>query len=225
VLTFAFVLLFIFVGDTFWDWIAATLRPAHIVNASHTRLESENAFQIGTAIVRNFQSPYASLEAFLSEYNYHEHGLRWGIDYIWALLAMLPEKILGISTPPTIANMNTYFVQGQVRSIVPPGLVVFAMYSLALPGLVLFCTGFGVGGGVLNGLARRRWGVWWVKVFYALISIRLVRFVQYGEPKVFFTVNLDMFLILFLLIYWNYVIIFFRWRGRRPAKFETPWWR
>jgi hypothetical protein len=177
-----------------------------------------------TALLRNFQSPYASLEAYFSDFGSSHHGMRYGVDFLLAVASLLPERILGLSLPPTVATVNTLLVQGDLKSIVPPGFLTFSLYTLSLPGLIFLTLAFGFVMGGIHSALRSVWTVWWVKALYAVVALRWARFFFSGEPKVTLFVNIDVILALALLIYFNYLVLHRRPPGERERP-RSPWWR
>jgi len=84
---------------------------------------------------REFMHPYISLEAAFATTG--GFTPRVFSDWIYALLYLIPERLIPLQYPETIAYLNTELVISVRESIVLPGLLAFLWCSAFLPGIIL----------------------------------------------------------------------------------------
>ncbi|MCB2191224.1 MAG: oligosaccharide repeat unit polymerase [Deltaproteobacteria bacterium] len=87
--------------------------------------------------VRAFGHSYISLKAVTHLYLEDVINYRYFIDYILAILYLIPDKIFSFSVPSTVSYINTYHLLGVYSSTVPPGLIASGIYFGGLPGLTI----------------------------------------------------------------------------------------
>jgi hypothetical protein len=202
--------LFIIVGNPFWIYLRDVVSGAGATVSIWGEIRGVGS--IAEGLVRNFQAPYVSIQAWLENYSLCRDGLRWGSDYILAIASLVPQKITGIEIPQTISAYNTLMVQGEFKSIVPPGLPAFSLYTLNIPGLIAIPFIYGVVGAWVTRFALEWWSVWWVKAGYAVVAFHMARIQGSGEPRVVLTGSLDILFMLTILLLFGHLRIIHRKR-------------
>jgi hypothetical protein len=66
---------------------------------------------------------------------------RWLYDFPLAIQYLIPQRLLGVTHPPTVSMLNSalFYAQGTI----PVDLVSLGFYTASVPGVVLVLTGFG----------------------------------------------------------------------------------
>ena len=147
---------------------------------------------------REFVHPYISLEAALATTG--RVTPRLFLDWIYALFRLIPERLIPIRAPETIAYLNTEMVIGIRESVVPPGLLGFFWYSALLPGIILGGIVFGAVGRWLDTvLGKNRQNPLGLGL-YVLAAFIYGNFTMYGEPRVFLFANLSWLVLFFCVL-------------------------
>jgi len=127
----AFAFIFILVGKPFFHSLpyGEPLRP---IISLFRNFNFATAYQ---RLWREFMHPYISLEAAFATTG--GFTPRVFSDWIYALLYLIPERLIPLQYPETIAYLNTELVISVRESIVLPGLLAFLWCSAFLPGIIL----------------------------------------------------------------------------------------
>lgn len=152
-------------------------------------------------LMHNFQHRIDSLKAAIINTGYYDYRLF--SDWIYGFLSYLPERLINISVPETIAYLNTYYLIGQFKSTIPPGIIALNYYSLGWIGIVVGSFLTGILGRFIqsllqNGL-RNNQDTWFI-FFYILVGYAWGSGIQSGEPRVFFQQFFLLFVIFIYLI-------------------------
>ncbi|PMH33112.1 hypothetical protein BCU72_15025 [Vibrio cyclitrophicus] len=89
-------------------------------------------------VLSNFSHPVMSIGVAHESIYSGEMTLRLFSDYLWGALSIIPNFILTLDIPDTIAFYNTYNHLGEFESVIPPGMIAFGIYSLGLPGVFIY---------------------------------------------------------------------------------------
>jgi hypothetical protein len=132
----------------------------------------------------NMQHPYTSLEMALRVHLTNDYCLRWFVDIPLGIVSLLPEQLLGIRVPGSISYVNTEFITGYYRSMVPPGYLGFAIYSMGWPGLILATFAFGwilrfMQTALINNMDKLHWGPF----IFVLLGIEMANILKSGDPR------------------------------------------
>jgi len=135
-------------------------------------------------ILFEFQHPYSSINAVIE--NYHDIHLRYGIDFIYAILNIVPEKIFFLGRFETVAYPNTQLLTGIYTSTIPPGILAFSIYSFGILGVVIMPFFFGK---IISMIERlflsKETNNFLLVSLYYITGFKLSGFILGGEPRVF----------------------------------------
>jgi len=136
------------------------------------------------SILFEFQHPYSSTNAVIE--NYHDINLRYGIDFIYAVLNIVPEKIFFLGRFETVAYPNTQLLTGVYTSTIPPGILAFSIYSFGILGVIIMPFFFGKILSIIerNFLSKKSNNFLLVSLYY-ITGFKLSGFILGGEPRVF----------------------------------------
>lgn len=150
---------------------------------------SESGFSI-YKVMANFAFPIESLDTAFNEY----YDYRFFVDWIYGFISFIPERIVNISKPDSISNLNTKYIlgiRGNLNYEIPTGFLAFGVYSLSWPGLIIVAYTYGwIGRYVQTVLSRHMMeDNSWMIYLYALTSQVWVDYQQSGDPRVFLVAN------------------------------------
>ena len=151
-------------------------------------------------IVREFQYPFVSLQHTAAVEFSTGLEYRWFLDWIYGFFSLIPEKLIPVSVPDTVAYVNTEGLTGIYDSEIPPGLIALGMYSMGIVGVIATCAVFGALGGAADAilLPRKKQKHYVALMLYSLGGVLWgFRTIQ-GEPRVFFQAN---FVFLTVVVY------------------------
>lgn len=115
------------------------------------RLQRENLSH-GT-VVSNFLHPIISLTTALSLVG-DRVDYRYFTDFYGAVIAIMPNSLIGIEEPYMVQSLITKLLFGVDRPIVLPGILATFTFSLGTYGLFIWMFLYGVYGGILSELFR-----------------------------------------------------------------------
>jgi oligosaccharide repeat unit polymerase len=179
-LSLVFIMLSIFwfvVGDMIFSLISygVSIQP----------LEHKDISFYFYSFLSEFTHPYESLIIALSKVPI-EMSMRFFGDFLYGLISLIPERLLGISVPDTIASYNTYFLEGKFESTVPPGLLALLFYSFMIPGIMIGSLLFGIFAGKTEKFLAK---LEYIHPFFGFIKtavgITFAFFIMSGEPRVY----------------------------------------
>ena len=161
---------------------------------------SESIKQINTftpQFISNFSHPIVSLEVSISK-TFFEVDPRFFKDFIIAIFSLIPDKLLGIETPNSIAFLNTYLNYHKYQSIVPPGILGLFWYSLGPAGMFLGMFLFGLIGRSIHNVFTNSFKENKIfSIIYFFPALHFGLFVMSGEPRS----TLKGIIIIYLFIY------------------------
>lgn len=136
------------------------------------------------SLLFEFQHPYSSINAVIE--NYDDIHVRYGADFIYAILNIVPEKIFFLGRFETVAYPNTQLLTGIYDSTIPPGILAFSVYSFGIPGVVLMSFFSGKMLSIIERLflSRKTKNFLLVSLYY-ITGFKLSGFILGGEPRVF----------------------------------------
>jgi hypothetical protein len=154
----------------------------------------------------NFTYPIHSLDAAFE----HHYDMRLFVDFYYAIIALLPDRLLGTDEIQTIVNINSYYVAETNEYAIPPGFLAFSIYSMSWPGLIIFCLIYGWIGRYLHTILKRHLqAACWMPLFYVLTAKTWGIFVTSGDPQFyinsFFWYFSSSFLLIFIVNKINFV--------------------
>lgn len=162
---------------------------------------SDRVNQISAAkgsIVSNFVHPLLSLEVSLQLAG-GEVSFRYFVDFLHALIAILPNAIMGIEDPQFVMVLNTELLYGEKVSIVLPGILALFAYSLNVIGVFIGLFLYGVYGGILSEFFRSVYTRYQGSlVFIYLFSMTYGYFVFRGSPR---NALMNIFVLLVVVIF------------------------
>ncbi len=138
----AFAFIFILVGKPFFHSLYSG-EPLGPIISLFRNLDFTAAYH---RLWREFMHPYISLEAAIA--TTREFTPRLFLDWLYALLCLIPERLIPFQPLEMIAYLNTGLVIGVRESVVSPSFLAFLWYRALLPGAIF--------GGVVFG-AIGRW--------------------------------------------------------------------
>lgn len=142
------------------------------------------------ALVSNFIFPLYSLHAAFNEVFKPDYTPRLLIDWLYAILTFLPERLLNITDlPETIGVFNTKYILGSLYDGsygIPPGILAYGIYVYYWPGLMLVCFIYGWIGRYLetffyNNISNTPW----LTFFYVISAQVWIDYFAAGDPRVF----------------------------------------
>lgn len=147
----------------------------------------------------NFIYPFHSLNAALTK----EYQWRLFVDFIYGIIAFLPEKLLNITNlPQSISHDNTEYIVGTVDYGIPPGLLALGIYSMSWFGLVILCFVYGwIARYLQTILTNHLQKISWMGFIYAITIQVWVDFTFAGDFEVLLIGNLWFFLAIIPLIF------------------------
>ena len=192
---FSMLAIFWFVnGDKIFSWISYDI---HIQILDH-----KNISFYFYSFLSEFTHPYDSLLIALDKVP-SEMDFRFFKDFFYGLMSLVPEKLLGVSIPDTIASYNTYFLLGKFESTVPPGFLALLFYSFSIPGVLFGSIFFGT---IIGKTEKFLLKLEFIHPFFGFaktaVGITFAFFIMSGEPRVYFQTWFWLFSGLFV-IYWN----------------------
>lgn len=159
--------------------------------------KSDSDFDFYT-LVANFVYPVHSLDAAFN----NQYEMRLFVDFIFAFVDLLPDRLLGTEPPKALGEYNTFFIAKTNEYAIPPGFLAFGIYSMSWPGLIIFCLIFGWLGRYLQTIFNRHLhNISWMPFFYALTAKTWTDFCGSGEPQVFLISNFWYFISSILLVF------------------------
>jgi hypothetical protein len=159
--------------------------------------KSDSDFDFYT-LIANFVYPIHSLDAAFN----NKYEMRLFVDFIYAFLDLLPDRLLGTEPPKSLGEYNTFFIAKTNEYAIPPGFLAFGIYSMSWSGLIIFCFIFGWLGRYLQTIFNRHLhSVYWMPFFYALTAKTWTDFCGSGEPQVFLISNFWYFISSVLLVF------------------------
>ena len=188
----AFAFIFILVGEPFFHSLYRGELLEPIISLFHN-FDFAAAYQ---RLWQEFMHPYISLEAAIATAG--EFTPRFFLDWIYALLCLVPERLIPFQPPETIAYLNTELVIGVRESVVPPGLLAFLWYSALLPGVIFGGVVFGAIGRWLDTvLGKNRRDPLGIGLYILAAFMWGSFMVMYSEPRVFFLAKLTWLVLFF----------------------------
>ncbi len=138
-----------------------------------------NAGEALRLIAIEFSFPYVTLANTVAVVP-DQMGYRWFVDVPLSILYLVPQRLLGISHPPTLSMLNTRLFEAQ--GTVPVDLLSFGYMSAGLVGFVIVCLAFGL---LLRWFDRcfPATGSSFVVVFRSVGILFLALRVMYGDPQ------------------------------------------
>ncbi|MEC4817422.1 MAG: hypothetical protein SAK29_29740, partial [Scytonema sp. PMC 1069.18] len=195
-----FAVLFILYGKAFFFSLTALPDGLSAVVESFIASlndKSEESFDF-YALVANFVYPVHSLDAAFN----NQYEIRLFVDFFYAFLDLLPDRLLGTEPPKSIGEYNTYFIVHTNEYAIPPGFLAFGIYSMSWTGLIIFCLAFGWLGRYLQTICNRHLhNICWMPYFYALTAKIWTDFCGSGEPQVFLISNFWYFISSIILVF------------------------
>ena len=129
----------------------------------------------------------SSLDAAI-HHSGREVGLTYFSDFIWALLRVVPQRIIALltDTPRTISRVNTELLSGVDIASMPPGIIGHCYYALGPLGVIIgmFCYG-AIGRVTQNTLQGLYMRTEVYVVFYVMIAVLFGGFISNGDPNVY----------------------------------------
>lgn len=161
-----------------------------------------------SAVISEFVHPVISLGAALERGNlWLPENPRFAKDIVSGLLALLPERLLGISAPDDISYLNTYILKGMWKSTVPPGFVAYWWWALGLTGVVVGSFLYGAIGSFVESLLGRNISDNIVLFLYLVLGSIWGYWVWNGVPALFLLSNFAKLIAALLLLASAYRII------------------
>ncbi|RUM63937.1 MAG: hypothetical protein DSZ05_08105 [Sulfurospirillum sp.] len=147
----------------------------------NTRIENRNLEDHN--IFANFAHPIISLETSLALVG-EQLGFRYFVDFLQAIVALLPNKMFGIEDPQFVMVLNTEMNYGEKISIVLPGILALFAYSLHAVGVFIGMFFYGLLGRILLELFKTLYRQYNASiVFIYMISFTYGYFVFRGSPR------------------------------------------
>lgn len=136
----------------------------------------------------NFIYPFHSLNVALTK----EYQWRLFSDFLYGIIAFLPEKLLNLTNlPKSISYDNTEYIVGTVDYGIPPGLLAFGIYSMSWFGLIILCLIYGwIARYVQTILINHLQKISWMGFIYAITIQVWVDFTFAGDFEVLLIGNL-----------------------------------
>jgi hypothetical protein len=138
----------------------------------------------------NFAFGFHSLDTALEA----EYELRYGTDWIYAFLQLLPERLLGITVPNTVSALNSKLVlgigAGDADYTIPPALLAYGFYFFSWPGLIFLCYTYGwVGQFIETVTSNHLRTVFWMPMVYFILLKIWVEYGFTGDPRIAIMAN------------------------------------
>ncbi len=157
-------------------------------------------------IIANFAHPIVSLHVSLNVAGISEE-FRYFVDYLYALMGLVPNSIAPFEDPKSVSALNTQLVFGEEISQTLPGILALFAYSFSFVGILLGMFLYGVFGGVLSEFFKNIYEKYpgYIAFIY-IISFSYGYFVFRGYPTValnsqFMIILANLFLLMFSRIY------------------------
>lgn len=133
-------------------------------------------------LVSNFSYPLYSLQAAF----HTEYPQRLFVDWIYGIVAFLPERLLNVDVPDTISTLNTIYIVGNDEFEIPTGMFAFGIYSLSWLGLIIVCFSYGWIGRYLQTLLYQHiWDTSWMPFVYVMTAQMWIDYFTAGDPRIF----------------------------------------
>lgn len=162
-----------------------------------TAVESQSENSDGlSSLVENFSYQIYSLKAALDA----EYPLRLFIDWYYAIISFLPERLIEIDLPETLSSFNTRNIVGNNDFMIPTGMFAFSIYSFSWPGLIIVCLIYGWIGSFLETILYNNLNqAAWMPSIYVMVAQIWIDFFTAGDPEIFLFGDFGYLLSLFIL--------------------------
>jgi len=178
-----FGILFIKYGDPLFHALPDLANDGFdkFVSTFEHRIQRENLSH--TTIVSNFLHPSISLTTALSLAG-KSVDFRYFTDFYGAVIAIMPNSLIGIEEPYMVQSLVTKLLYGIDRPIVLPGILATFTFSLGTMGLFIWMFLYGIYGGILSEFFKVIYHKYQgsIVIIYAL-SMAYGYFVFRGSPK------------------------------------------
>ncbi len=157
-------------------------------------------------IIANFAHPIVSLNLSLNVAGVTE-DFRYIMDYIYAIMGLIPNSIASFDDPKNVSVLNTQLVFGEEVAQTLPGILALFAYAYSIVGVLLGMFLYGVFGGMLSEFFKTVYEKYpGYLAFIYMISLTYGYFVFRGYPTValnsqFMVIVANIFLLMFSRIY------------------------
>jgi hypothetical protein len=192
------IIAIVFIGDTLFALFQGFSSVQDFSSLISSELYEINR-NIALGFVYEFQYPFTSLSVLINEINNIE--LRYGLDAIYALGHLLPDKLLLFDNQDTVAYVNTELITGIYESTIPPGIIGFSIFSFGIYGIPLVAL---ISGGVykkIDNYIKLTGNGFLNNMFYLIFTFKLGSFILSGEPRVFI---FSTFIFIVLFVFFKY---------------------